>query len=181
MTAFTAAGALSSYNRDHVACKTKKVYYLVLGRKVCQLLLYNTKGKNYNYTEAYVEWRKQTQRVHTDPCLSSPEQTELVWFLSQNSPFVWLSMARKGDTEDFWASGLDLNLGGGYSSIDICKKLPGCTCIIWALIIIICMLQLKFLKWRGEKWEGKKSAHLQRFIRNSDEKQTKMLNNHKDR
>lgn len=181
MTAFTAAGALSSYNRDHVACKTKKVYYLVLGRKVCQLLLYNTKGKNYNYTEAYVEWRKQTQRVHTDPCLSSPEQTELVWFLSQNSPFVWLSMARKGDTEDFWASGLDLNLGGGYSSIDICKKLPGCTCIIWALVIIICMLQLKFLKWRGEKWEGKKSAHLQRFRKNSDEKQTKMLNNHKDR
>ena len=33
MTAFTAAGELSSYNRDHVACKTKKIHYLVvLGR-----------------------------------------------------------------------------------------------------------------------------------------------------
>lgn len=122
-TAFTAAGELSSYNRDHVACKTKKILHLVLGRNSVQLLLYNTKGKNYNYTEAYAEWRKPDHKSTHGSLFISPAQTEPVG-LNKSERSLRVTVNGQGAAEDFWTSGLDLDLGGGYSRIDIRKKLP---------------------------------------------------------
>ena len=154
-TAFTAAGELNSYNRDHVACKTKKIYYLVLGRKSVPATAIQHKRKELQLYRTICRVKEaDTKSTHGSLFIKSRTDRTSLWLNKSEWSLHVTVNGQEGGHGRLLGQWAWFGSGGGHSSIEIYKKLLGFTCMspcYYNMHVTIKIFKVEGREVRGEE------------------------------